>query len=46
MSEHSLEFAVLLSPLLFFSMMLLAQIWSRFMNSLMEQVTRAFVRLY
>ena len=46
MSEHSLEFAFLLSPLLLFSSLLLAQTWSRFMNSLMEQVTRTFDCLY
>ena len=46
MSEHSLELATLLSPLLLFSIMLLAQIWSRFMDSLMAQVIRTFERIY
>ena len=46
MTEYSLEFAFLLSPLLLFLIMLLAQIWSRFIDSLMEQVTRTFDSLY
>ena len=46
MSEHSLESATLLFPLLLFSSLLLAKIWSKFINSLMAQATRTFERIY